>query len=105
MELEYGIKMTWHQFCEWERWDEFPERQNNPPYTVEPAFRYKDRCYFIDHYTLDKEAGIEDFVLVDTTDDGYVEIAHFDNFLKVVAYPYFDGKSFMARIEEFEFAY
>lgn len=104
MACKYNAKMTWGEFVRWERWDESPERIHNPPYTVEVAFRYKDKCYFIDHHTTDKEKGSEEFILYDITDeDNYIEIARFDNFMKIIAYPCFDGKSFRDRITEFLF--
>ena len=31
-------KMTWQEFQEWQRWNEFPERSNDPPLTVDPCF-------------------------------------------------------------------
>lgn len=106
MALEYGVKMTWDEYVSWADWDAFPERIHNPPYTVEVAFRYKDRCYFIDHCTIDNDKHIGEFILYDITDDEHdVEIARFDNYLKLVAHPCFDGKSFRDRITEFEFAY
>lgn len=40
--------MTWKEFTEWQRWDEFPERADNPPMTVDVMFFYKDNTYFID---------------------------------------------------------
>ena len=27
-------KMTWQEFQQWQRWDEFPESADNPPLTV-----------------------------------------------------------------------
>lgn len=28
-------KMTWQEFQQWQRWDEFPECADNPPLTVD----------------------------------------------------------------------
>ena len=41
-------KMTWQEFAEWQRWDEFPERVDDPPMTVDVMFFYNDKTYFID---------------------------------------------------------
>ena len=39
-------RMTWKQFVEYQRWDEFPEQTDNPPMTVDFAFWYKDKKYY-----------------------------------------------------------
>ena len=33
-------KMSWKRFEEYQRWDEFPERKDDPPMTVDFAFWY-----------------------------------------------------------------
>lgn len=43
-------KMTWQEFIEWQRWDEFSERIDNPPMTVDVMFFYKNSTYFIDEF-------------------------------------------------------
>lgn len=101
--------MTWEQFVEFERWDEFPERADNPPFTAEVSFKYKDRMYFLDGVT-DRKAHKMDFIWYDVIREkgrivDIVEFARFDNFLKAVDAPFFDGKSFRERIEEFAFEY
>lgn len=53
-------KMTWQEFTEWQRWDEFPERADDPPMTVDVMFFYNDNTYFIDesygqYHILDKD--------------------------------------------------
>lgn len=53
-------KMTWQEFTEWQRWDEFPERADDPPMTVDVMFFYKGDTYFIDesygqYHVLDKD--------------------------------------------------
>lgn len=40
-------KMTWQEFQVWQRWDEFPERSDNPPLTVDPCFFYEGKEYYI----------------------------------------------------------
>lgn len=41
-------KMTWQEFTEWQRWDEFPEKADDPPMTVDVMFFYKGNTYYID---------------------------------------------------------
>lgn len=108
METVYGVKMTWDDFVEFERWDEFPERADDPPYTAEIEFKYNGRMYFLDCMT-DQETHTRHLIWYDVVKDGdsenIVEFARFDNFLKAVNAPLFDGKSFRERIGEFMFAY
>lgn len=40
-------KMTWQEFTEWQRWDEFPEKADDPPMTVDVMFFYKNNTYYI----------------------------------------------------------
>ena len=35
-------KITWDDYTKWQRWDEWPERVDNPPLTVETTFWYKE---------------------------------------------------------------
>lgn len=46
-------KMTWQEFTEWQRWDEFLERADNPPMTVDVMFFYNDNTYFIMRHQRD----------------------------------------------------
>ena len=101
--------MTWEQFVGFERWNEFPERADNPPYTAEVSFKYKDRMYFLDGVT-DQKTHKMDYIWYDVLrENGKIvniaEFARFDNFLKAVEAPLFDGKSFRERIKEFAFEY
>ena len=55
-----GAKMTWQEFTEWQRWDEFLERADNPLMTVDVMFFYNGNTYFIDesygqYHILDKD--------------------------------------------------
>ena len=104
METVFGIKMTWNDFISFERWDEFPERADDPPYTAEVGFTYKGKEYFLDGVT-DQKTHKMDFIWYEVAPNDMIEFARFDNFLKAVNAPLFDGKSFRERIEEFEFAY
>ena len=39
--------MTWQEFQKWQRWDEFPERADDPPLTVDVFFVYEGNGYYI----------------------------------------------------------
>lgn len=108
LETVYGVKMTWDDFVEFERWDEFPERAYDPPYTAEIEFKYKEKIYFLDCMT-DTETHIRHLIWYEVVKNGdkedIIEFARFDNFLEAVNAPFFDGKSFRERISEFLFAY
>lgn len=77
-------KMTWDQFTQYQRWEEFPERPDNPPMTVDFAFWLHDQKYFC----TGEDGG---FVLVD---DNWNRIAYNKNFLRLLDQPVFDGQSF-----------
>ena len=105
MATAFGIKMTWDKFTEFECWDQFPEREDDPPYTAEVNFMYKGKEYFLDGIA-DQKTHKMDYIWYEILpNDDYVEFARFDNFLKAVNAPLFDGRSFKERIREFEFAY
>lgn len=40
-------KMTWQEFTEWQRWDEFPECADDPSMTEDAMFFYKGNTYYI----------------------------------------------------------
>ena len=40
------IKITWDEFKRYQRWDEFPEYENNPPMTDDFMFWYNGKKYF-----------------------------------------------------------
>ena len=40
-------KMSWMEFQKWQRWDEFPERIDNPPMTVDVSFFFEGNEYHI----------------------------------------------------------
>lgn len=42
------VNVTWEQFQSWQRWDEFPERSENPPMTVDMTFWYRGEKYYLD---------------------------------------------------------
>ncbi|MCM1277338.1 MAG: hypothetical protein NC299_18595 [Lachnospiraceae bacterium] len=88
-------KMTWLEFTEWQRWDEFPERTNDPPMTVDVMFFYEGNEYYIaDDY------GQYHFYTKDWT-SVYAD----ENFLKLLTTPIdlFHGKSFEMAIGDLDF--
>ena len=42
------INISWPQFQTWQRWDEFPERLDDPPMTVDMTFWYRGKRYYLD---------------------------------------------------------
>lgn len=97
----YTIKMTWEEFCDWE---EFPKNDNNPPMTAEVFFEYKGAKYRIE------ALGEKQFNVPDFDKAGYFFLTpdfkplhREDTFIKLLTCPFFDGKSFKDRINEFLF--
>ena len=86
-------KMNWMQFAEYQRWDEYPERADNPPMTADFAFWYHDKKYFCTG---------EDFGNI-IADESWNRMAYDNNFLKLLECPIFDGKSFHDCIDEILF--
>ena len=86
-------KMNWKKFEDYQRWDEFPERKDNPPMTVDFAFWYNNKKYFCTG---------EDYGNV-IVDENWNRIAYNKNFLKLLETPVFNGKSFRDCIEEVMF--
>lgn len=88
-------KMTWQKFQEWQRWDEFPERANDPPMTVDVMFFYEGNEYYITGY-------YEQYHFFDK--DWKSQYAN-ENFLKLLTTPIdlFHGKSFEQVIGELDF--
>ncbi len=79
-----AIKMTWKQFMDYQRWDEFPERLDNPPMTVDFAFWLRGKKY----YCVGEDYGN---VIVDST---WNRLAYNKNFLELLRMPVFEGESF-----------
>ncbi len=50
------VKLTWDRFQLWQRWDEYPERKDDPPMTVDMTFWYEDELYYLD--TISREYAI-----------------------------------------------
>ena len=87
-------RLSWEEYGKWQRWDEWPERADNPPLTVETVFWYKDKSYIVT--TLNHQYVILEF-------PEWNEVLRSDNFLELLDIPYWDGKSFKEKINEFLF--
>ena len=86
-------KMTWEEFKAFQRWDEFPERSENPPMTTDFDFWYNNRKYYCTG---------EDYGYV-ITDERWCRLAYDKNLLVLLKKPVFDGKSFCDCIEDLLF--
>lgn len=86
-------RMTWSMFANFQRWNEFPERTDNPPMTVDFAFWYQNKKY----YCTGEEFGN---VIVDSE---WNRLAYNKNFLELLRMPIFLGKSFYDCIEDILF--
>ena len=71
------IKMTWESFEKYQRWNEFPELEENPPMTDDFMFWYKGEKYFC--------AG-EDYGHI-ITDADWNRLAYNKNFLELLLTP------------------
>lgn len=87
-------KMTWDEYAKWQRWDEWPERKDNPPLTVETVFWYKEKSYIIT--SLNKQ-----YVILEYPE--WTEVLKKDNFLELLNTPFLEGKSFKERINDLGF--
>ena len=89
------IKLTWDQFQKWQRWDEFPEKSDNPPMTVDMSFVLQNNVYYLD---------MINHVYAILTDE-WLPIETDTNFLNLVTKPIekWEGKSFYELIDEMQF--
>lgn len=87
-------KMTMEEYANWQGWDEWPDRVDNPPLTVETTFWYRETEYMVTK--LNKE-----YVIV--KQPSFEEIVRNKNFLELLKMPFADGKSFQDLIGEFLF--
>lgn len=78
-------KMSWEDFTLSQRWDEFPERADNPPLTVETIFWYKGIKYMITKLN-------QRFVIVES--DSFNEIKSSINYIDLLTSDFISGKSF-----------
>ena len=88
------VSMTWDDYIKWQRWEEWPERLNNPPLTVETSFWYKGKEYMVTSIK-------GDYLIVTQPDFG--EVISNKNFLDLLNMPFDNEKSFKELIGEFIF--
>ena len=88
-------KMTWSRFMEYQRWDEFPERTDNPPMTVDVMFFYRGNTYFIE----------ESYGQYHIRDEDWNPISSNKNLLTLLttSAPLFKDKSFRDTINQIDF--
>ena len=87
-------KMSWEQFAKYQRWDEFSERTDDPPMTVDFMFWKDEKKY----YCTGEDYG---FVIVDAD---WNRVAFNKSFLKLLETPAWDGRSFKDCIDDLLFA-
>ena len=84
------VSITWEQFKQWQRWDEFPERRDDPPMTVDMKFWFDGKEYYLDC------VGYKYVILSEKSDI----IASNNNFLSLLTKPIdaWDKKTFQELI-------
>lgn len=89
------VNITWSQFQAWQRWDKYPERNDNPPMTVDMTFWYQTKLYYLD--CIDHEYAI-------LTED-WKPLAKDSNFLRLLHKPIkqWHDKSFYELINQLLF--
>ena len=85
--------MTWVEFKQWQRWDEFPENRNNPPMTVDFSFCYNNILYYVERQDN----------LYHIFDENWNIVQSNVNFLQLLESTIWDGKSFKDIIENATF--
>ena len=90
------IKLTWDEFQDWQRWDEYPERSDDPPMTVDFMIFYEGNEYYITEaygqyhiYTRDWKSvyAHENFLKLLTTP---IDFFHRHSFKTIIGKLYFD---------------
>lgn len=77
--------MTWDEYGKWQRWDEWPEKAENPPLTVETSFWYENQEYMV------TKLG-DDYVIVSQPE--FEIIISNKNFISLLEMIFIHGKSF-----------
>ena len=90
---KHVVKMTWEQFVVYQRWDEFPERRDDPPMTVDFSFWYGGNKYYCTG---------EDYGNV-IVDEQWHRVGYNKNLLTLLEMALFDGRSFRESIEDILF--
>jgi len=87
-----NVHMNWSEFTTWQRWDEFPEREDNPPLTQDFSFLFDGEEYYCD-FSFDKFHIWKD----------NESIKDNSNFLLLLTTPLFEEQSFKDLIQNFIF--
>lgn len=89
------VSITWEHFKQWQRWDEFPERKDDPPMTVDMTFWLEGKKYYLD------SVGCKYVILSEKSD----VIASDNNLLLLLTKPIdaWDKKTFQELIGEMLF--
>lgn len=88
------VSLTMEEYAKWQGWDEWPERSDNPPLTVETPFWYNEQEYMVTSLQ-------GDYVIV-TQPDFNVVIRN-KNFKQLLEMPFIEGKTFQELISAFLF--
>ena len=91
---KHAIKLTKDEFAKWQGWDEWPERIDDPPLTMETSFWYQYNEYMITSLR-------NEYMIV--TQPDFREVIRNKNFKALLEMPFIDGKSFYALIGDFLF--
>ena len=87
-------KLTMEEYAKWQRWNEWPERKDDPPLTVETSFWYQNQEYMVTSLR---------HVFVIVTQPDFTEVISNKNFKDLLEMPFIEGKSFHEMIGEFLF--
>ncbi|SHN64499.1 hypothetical protein SAMN02745247_02803 [Butyrivibrio hungatei DSM 14810] len=87
-------KLSWDEYIKWQRWDEWPDRSDDPPLTVETSFWYGNEEFMITFLN-------ERYVIVKQPE--FSTVVECNNFIKLLEMPFIEGKSFKELLPEFLF--
>lgn len=86
--------MTWEEYAKWQRWDEWPEKNENPPLTVETTFWYNNQEYMV--------TSLKGQYVIVMQPDFEIVISN-NNFVKLLNMDFIEGKSFKELLPELLF--
>lgn len=89
-------KLTMEEYAKWQRWDEWPERLDDPPLTVETSFWYNNQEFMVTSLR-------HEYVII--TQPDFTEIISNKNFKALLEMPFIEGRSFHELIDELWFEY
>ena len=87
-------KMTMEEYADWQGWNDWPDRADNPPLTVETVFWYKGKEYMVTSLH-------DEYVIV--SQPQFAEVISNKNFKDLLEMPFDGEKSFSELIDEFLF--